>query len=105
MWSESSNRVVGMSPEESTTQTLPWKTRISMALIGAVKDACRRSDGTINRRLINVFDVRPPCADGRHVDGVKTADFTVDGGRGLWVRVSVPVEEYSPSPSSSSFAD
>ncbi|KAG9457062.1 hypothetical protein H6P81_001570 [Aristolochia fimbriata] len=99
VWRQSSNRFVGMLQEESASQSLPWKTRISMALISAMTDACRRSDGTVNRRLINFFDVRAR-ADGRPVNGVKTADFTVDGGRGIWVRLFVPVEDSSSSSSS-----
>ncbi|XP_068652442.1 probable carboxylesterase 18 [Aristolochia californica] len=72
------------------TPSLPWKTRVSLALINTVTDACRRRDGTINRRLINFLDARANPTP-QAIKGVKTADFSVDSARGLWIRVYVPV--------------
>ncbi|KAI4378838.1 hypothetical protein MLD38_016264 [Melastoma candidum] len=71
--------------------SLPLKTRISVALLTRVTDASRRSDGTINRRLLGFLDFRSP-ASPKPVNGVSTSDITVDPDRNLWFRVFSPVD-------------
>ncbi|PON33300.1 Arylacetamide deacetylase [Parasponia andersonii] len=69
--------------------SLPWKTRISVSLISFVTDTARRRNGTINRRLLRLFDLRsPPSSTAR--GGVSTSDFTLDSSRNLWFRIFVP---------------
>lgn len=67
--------------------TLPWKTRIQVALLSAVTDASIRRDGTVNRRLINFFDAHAK-PDPNPIRGVRTADFSLNNS--LWVRVFSP---------------
>ncbi|EHA8589754.1 putative carboxylesterase 18 [Cocos nucifera] len=68
---------------------LPWKTRFFITVLSTVTDASRRSDGTVNRRLLSFLD---PCstASSKPVAGVRTADVTVDPSRNLWFRLFVP---------------
>ncbi|CAL9135297.1 unnamed protein product [Musa textilis] len=68
---------------------LPWKTRLYIALLSAVTDGVRRSDGTINRCLLSFFDARS-SASAKPRRGVRTADVSVDPSRDLWFRLFVP---------------
>ncbi|XP_077249694.1 putative carboxylesterase 18 [Tasmannia lanceolata] len=72
-----------------SSPSLSWKTKIYCTVMSAVTDAARRSNFTVNRRLINFFDIRSP-PNGKPVNGVKTADVTVDPARNLWFRVFTP---------------
>ncbi|KAG0456297.1 hypothetical protein HPP92_024085 [Vanilla planifolia] len=73
---------------------IPFKLRLYMSLISAVTDACRRSNGTINRRLLSFLDVCV-AANPSPVDSVRTVDLTVDPNRNLWIRLFLPT---SPPP-------
>lgn len=75
-----------------TTRTkpfLPWKTRISLSFLSALTDASRRSNGTVNRRLLNLLD-RKSQPNATPVNGVSTKDVTVDAARNLWFRLFIP---------------
>ncbi|XP_047318535.1 probable carboxylesterase 18 [Impatiens glandulifera] len=75
----------------SKSPSMPLKTRISLALLTGVTDAACRRDGTVNRGLINFFKQVSP-ANKTPVNGVKTADITVDPERNLWFRVFIPTD-------------
>ncbi|KAK2989298.1 hypothetical protein RJ640_026681 [Escallonia rubra] len=76
--------------EESTASlSLPWKTRVALALITTVTDASRRRNGTVNRRLLSMLDFKSPPSPNP-VNGVKSFDVAVDPSRCLWFRVYVP---------------
>ncbi|XWS32564.1 hypothetical protein CRYUN_Cryun22dG0000400 [Craigia yunnanensis] len=49
----------------------------------------RRSDGTINRCIMNLFDFKAPPSK-QPLDGVKTFDTMVDAARNLWFRLFLP---------------
>ncbi|KAL0909902.1 hypothetical protein M5K25_020811 [Dendrobium thyrsiflorum] len=68
---------------------LPWKTRLYITLLSAVTDASRRSNGTINRRLLSFIDIRA-APNPTPVRGIRTIDVTVDPSRNLWIRLFVP---------------
>ncbi|WOL04109.1 putative carboxylesterase 18 [Canna indica] len=75
----------------AVTPQLPWKTRFYLAVLSAVSDTARRSNGTVNRRFLSFLDARiPPSATPLH--GVRTTDVTVDTSRGLWFRLFVPAD-------------
>jgi len=76
----------------STKPTIPWKLRILTSLLNLLLKASRRSNGTVNRRLFNLFDRQLP-ANHNPIDAVATSDVTVDAKRNLWFRL------FSPSPS------
>ncbi|URD82995.1 alpha/beta hydrolase fold [Musa troglodytarum] len=73
---------------------LPLKTRLIIAAITSATDASRRRDGTVNRWLFNLFDRRTP-PNPNPVDGVATADHTVDPSRHLWFRLFSPASPAS----------
>ncbi|XP_027359186.1 probable carboxylesterase 18 [Abrus precatorius] len=74
---------------ETPKPVLPWKTRISISFLSALTDAARRSNGTVNRRLMNFLD-RKTQPNATPVNGVSTKDVIVDATRNLWFRVFTP---------------
>uniref|UniRef100_A0A6N2N456 Alpha/beta hydrolase fold-3 domain-containing protein n=1 Tax=Salix viminalis TaxID=40686 RepID=A0A6N2N456_SALVM len=71
---------------------LPWKVRLFASLFSsAFKFMIRRTDGSINRRLLNFLDYKTSPSPNKPVDGVITTDFTIDEARNLWFRVYTPV--------------
>ncbi|KAI0494310.1 hypothetical protein KFK09_024442 [Dendrobium nobile] len=68
---------------------LPLKVRLSISLLSAIKDATRRADGTINRRLLSFLNLRAP-PNPTTVHCVRTIDLTVDPARKLWFRLFLP---------------
>ncbi|KAF5802756.1 putative carboxylesterase [Helianthus annuus] len=81
---------------ESTVKTpkslsLPWKTRITLWVLDTGLDLILRKDGTVNRSLLKLGDLRiRPCS--KPVKGVKTYDVVVDSTRKLWFRVFVSTQ-------------
>jgi len=69
--------------------TLPFKTRATISFLTALTDFARRSDGTVNRRLMNLLDYKAQ-PKAKSVNGVSSKDVTVDAGRNLWFRVFTP---------------
>ncbi|KAF2283131.1 hypothetical protein GH714_043461 [Hevea brasiliensis] len=79
------------SPETAPTQpALPWKTRLTVSLISTFSDATRRSDRTINRRLLNFFDFKSPPSPTKPIRSVISFDTMVDSTRNLWFRLYFP---------------
>ncbi|XP_047180149.1 probable carboxylesterase 18 [Vigna umbellata] len=68
---------------------IPWKARISITFISTITDAARRSNGTINRRLTNLLDLKAH-ASSSPVNGVTSKDVTIDAENKLWFRVFAP---------------
>uniref|UniRef100_A0A5B6ZEI4 Putative CXE carboxylesterase n=1 Tax=Davidia involucrata TaxID=16924 RepID=A0A5B6ZEI4_DAVIN len=73
-----------------TTPDLPWKTRFLIAAYCFGVDASRRSNGTVNRRLMSLFDPKSPPSSSKAINGVTSSDVTVDASRNLWFRLYVP---------------
>ncbi|KAF5445222.1 hypothetical protein F2P56_034288, partial [Juglans regia] len=80
----------------SVSPALPWKTRLSVALMSAATDLVRRPNGTINRRLISLLDFTTP-ANPKPINGVKSSDIIVDPIRNLWFRLFIPTATTSTS--------
>nr|GMC60674.1 probable carboxylesterase 18 [Ipomoea batatas] len=76
-------------PQIKHKPSIPWRTRISLSLVSAVTDASRRQNGTVNRRLLKIFNITAP-PNGNPVNGVKSSDVTLDPTRNLWFRVFIP---------------
>ncbi|XP_057482744.1 probable carboxylesterase 18 [Actinidia eriantha] len=87
-----------MTNKPQKSPSLPWKTRITLLVLSVVTDASRRSDGTVNRSLLKVVNLKAP-PNPKPIKGVKTSDVTVDPSRNLWFRLFVPTTQ---PPSSSS---
>lgn len=71
--------------------SLPWKLKIVLFALSTVTDLSRRQNGTVNRRLINFFELRA-SPKSTPVNGVKTSDVTVDPSRNLWFRLFEPTQ-------------
>ncbi|KAK6246690.1 hypothetical protein QUC31_001270 [Theobroma cacao] len=77
---------------KNTSSILPdvsWKERFYRSMIGFGVKFSRRSDGTINRCIMNFFDFKAPPSK-QPLDGVKSFDTMVDPTRNLWFRLYVP---------------
>ncbi|XP_031287378.1 probable carboxylesterase 18 [Pistacia vera] len=77
--------------------SLPWKTRIAISFLSALTDTCRRSDGTINRRLVKFLDFQT-SPNSKPINSVSTSDTTVDPARNLWFRTFSPISVSGPTP-------
>lgn len=69
--------------------TIPFKTRIAVAVLNTFTDSAQRPDGSINRRLLRLVDFRAP-PNPKPVNSVSTSDFVVDPSRDLWFRLFTP---------------
>lgn len=71
---------------------LPWKVRLFTSLFSfTFKVMIRRSDGSLNRLLLNFLDYKTSPSPDKPIDGVTTTDFTIDEDRNLWFRLYNPV--------------
>ncbi|OVA07482.1 Alpha/beta hydrolase fold-3 [Macleaya cordata] len=78
---------------KSTSPDLPSKTRIMFAYQTAVTDASRRSNGTVNRRFLNIFNFFLKISPNeKPIQGVKTLDITVDQSKNLFFRLFIPTK-------------
>lgn len=73
----------------NTKPSLPWKTRIFISLISTFTDAARRSDGTVNRRILSFLDFQS-LPNPKPINSVSSSDTTVDASRNLWFRLFSP---------------
>ncbi|KAL2334438.1 hypothetical protein Fmac_015651 [Flemingia macrophylla] len=84
-----SHRVHSLMEATTFKPNLPWKVRLVASLITFLSDASRRSNGTVNRCLINLAD-RKVLANPAPVHGVSSSDVTVSAARNLWFRLYTP---------------
>ncbi|GAU28471.1 hypothetical protein TSUD_294740 [Trifolium subterraneum] len=68
---------------------LPWKTRLAIFYLTTFTEAARRSNGTVNRRLLNLLD-RNSSPNQTPVNGVSTKDVTVNAEHNVWFRLFTP---------------
>ncbi|CAN4103561.1 unnamed protein product [Withania somnifera] len=88
-----------MAQPSASSPGIPWRTRIALSFVSAVTDYSRRQNGTVNRRLLGIFDLKTR-ANAKPVKGVKSFDVTVDPSRDLWFRLFIPTTDESRSLSS-----
>ncbi|KAL5778549.1 hypothetical protein ACOSQ2_009286 [Xanthoceras sorbifolium] len=74
----------------STWTNLSWQVKLAINILNYGFRLCRRSDGTINRRLMSFFDIKTPPSS-QPIDGVRTSDVVLDVSRNLFFRLYVPV--------------
>ncbi|KAJ0025229.1 hypothetical protein Pint_07151 [Pistacia integerrima] len=68
---------------------LPLKLHLLFSLDYFLTKACRRSNGTVNRRLHNLFDLKTsPSKTPRK--GVSTSDTIINSSTNLWFRLYTP---------------
>ncbi|KAM5584609.1 putative carboxylesterase 18 [Rosa sericea] len=68
---------------------LPCKLRFLLFILSILLDAARRSNGTVNRRLMSLFDFKA-SPSLKPTNRVKTSDVMVDHSRNLWFRLYIP---------------
>lgn len=76
--------------KNSPLKMLPWKTRIALTIISTIRDFALRSDGTVNRALLNFINITTKIPS-KPIDGLKIAQITVDPTRNLWFRLYTPI--------------
>lgn len=88
------------APSAPRRLTLPWKVRLLLLCLDVVAGLSMRRDGTINRSIFNLFDLRATASTRPDRQGVRSADVDVDvdATRGLWARVFWPSPEASAAP-------
>jgi len=80
----------------SNSEALSLKSKLQWVAFSLISGMACRHDGTVNRRLLNIADVKSrPSATP--IGGVKSFDHTVDASRELWFRLFVPVDAESHS--------
>lgn len=70
-------------------QKLPLKFRVLLGLHSFASSVCRRSNVTVNRFLMNLFDLKISPSSKPH-DDVSTHDVVFDPSRNLWFRLFLP---------------
>ncbi|XP_048498317.2 probable carboxylesterase 18 [Beta vulgaris subsp. vulgaris] len=79
------------TPSSSPSQSisLPFKTRVQVSILNFVTDAVRRTNGTINRRLMNILDRRIP-PNPTPLNSVSSHDVVFDQPKNLYFRLFIP---------------
>ncbi|KAK2976998.1 hypothetical protein RJ640_026829 [Escallonia rubra] len=75
--------------------SLPLKIRVLLFLLHAATKSAYRPNGTVNRRLLNLLDLKAP-PNPKPFKGVKSYDVSVDPSRNLWFRAFVPTDHRRP---------
>ncbi|WJX66790.1 hypothetical protein P8452_51308 [Trifolium repens] len=78
------------SPNKPKKPFLPWKTRVGLSFVTTLTDATRRSNGTVNRRFLNLLD-RKSSPNATPVNGVSTKDVIVNAEHNVWFRLFTPI--------------
>ncbi|CAK7344507.1 unnamed protein product [Dovyalis caffra] len=78
---------------------LPWRIKLFVSTLSYAVDFTRRSDGSINRRLMSWFDPRTSPSPSKPINGGKSMDITVDKTRNIWFRL------YNPTTTTTTTAD
>ncbi|XP_020585668.1 probable carboxylesterase 18 [Phalaenopsis equestris] len=83
------NSSSGSQSTKALKPKLPIKVRLSINLLSTITDASRRSNGTVNRRLLSLIDFRA-APSLTPVRGIRTLDLIIDPSRNLWIRLFLP---------------
>uniref|UniRef100_A0A803LUV1 Alpha/beta hydrolase fold-3 domain-containing protein n=2 Tax=Chenopodium quinoa TaxID=63459 RepID=A0A803LUV1_CHEQI len=73
----------------STCEGLSFMTKLQYAAHSFITKLAYHSDGTVNRFLVNLADIRSPPSS-TPVNGVTSYDHTFDSSRNLWFRIFIP---------------
>ncbi|XP_060674677.1 probable carboxylesterase 18 [Ziziphus jujuba] len=74
-----------------TLPDLPWTVRLFNAAFGFLMKVCCRSDGTLNRTVVNLADLKASPLN-KPVKGLQSSDIIVDHTRNLWFRLHTPTQ-------------
>ncbi|TXG53407.1 hypothetical protein EZV62_022576 [Acer yangbiense] len=73
----------------SSVIKLPLKLRLLFAVYKFILNLSRRQNSTVNRRLINFFDLKNPLSKTPR-KGVVSSDAVIEASRNLWFRLYTP---------------
>lgn len=76
--------------ENSRWSPIQKKTRVGLSFVTTLTDATRRSNGTVNRRFLNLLD-RKSSFNATPVNGVSTKDVIVNAEHNVWFRLFTPI--------------
>ncbi|WCJ35005.1 alpha/beta-Hydrolases superfamily protein [Euphorbia peplus] len=76
---------------------IPWYLYPILKSVTFIMDMCRRTNGSVNRRLFNFIDRKTPPSE-KPINGVKSTDITVDKSRDLWFRLYTPSVDSPTAP-------
>ncbi|KDP31600.1 hypothetical protein JCGZ_14825 [Jatropha curcas] len=85
-----------MSSKLKSSPRLPLKTRLILATFSLATSTARRSNYTINRNFIKLFDPKAPSS-AKPINDVSSFDITIDPNHNLWFRLYVPATNSSRS--------
>lgn len=89
-----------MADNSTTTKPqpqLPFITRLKLLILGLARRVYIRRDGTINRHLQRLIDIKASAPATKLIKGtrVSTSDVSVDPSRNLWFRLFIPTDSGS----------
>ncbi|KAF2297272.1 hypothetical protein GH714_020434 [Hevea brasiliensis] len=85
-----------MSGRYASSPRLPLKTRLGLATFSFAASTARRSNFTINRNFMKIFDPKAPSS-AKPINGVSSFDITIDPSNNLWFRLYIPTTTSSSS--------
>ncbi|BBN02095.1 protein MpGID1L6 [Marchantia polymorpha subsp. ruderalis] len=96
----SSKRLTEEVPVSNTKLTIPLGLKVVGEVIKRLNSITRRSDGTINRALADLLELKIAACE-KPTNGVSTRDVVIDEATNVWVRIFTP-EIVRPGSNSSS---
>lgn len=72
----------------------PLSLRLQLKVAKKLNDLARRPDGTVNRRLSDMIELKVPARETLH-HGTFSKDVVIDEASGVWVRLFFPHEKAS----------
>ncbi|CAL5184995.1 unnamed protein product [Lathyrus oleraceus] len=80
---------------------ISWMVRSSMSILSIIFYITRRSNDTINRRLLRLIDWKiSPNPNSKSINGVSSSDVMVNSTHNLWFRLFIPSSTTSTAISS-----
>lgn len=81
---------------ETGKLVFPWRLRILLKLGSVLMAHARRPDGSLNRRLSDLFEPKVPSQQ-HPLRGISSHDVIIDPETGIWVRIFKPAARKSTS--------
>lgn len=72
--------------------TVPWGLYLIGEGVKHLNAWTRRSDGTINRKMADLFELKAPASE-KPKNGVSSKDIVIDEESNVWVRIYTPSQE------------
>lgn len=91
---------MGDNKNTETKLKLPFMVKLKLNIFALAKLLYIRRDGTINRRLLNLFDLKNSAPATKRINSaeVSTSDISIDPSRNLWFRLFIPSNQPNKLP-------